>query len=496
MLDRNVSSPDDRDAPRIGVFQYRARLIEDWPLWLLGAAVCYIFVVPVSNNFLLFGLFFCLAVISAINALARGIQIPRPMAVALCTWLLFLTIGVVTALAMDAESLLRTMVFLAVWPALFTTIVAGYTQRATEVMVHAGALATALISVTFISGALSATGRLPFNPIPNWFLDLIAFRYVADEYGIFALSAHSLPSLMWWTPMWIASLFVLRPPKFFPPLWVRWVLATLGTAAVVIAWRRAIVLVVLLTPAFIMAVLVVLIANKTVNFANIMGYARRVPIAAAAYIAGGVIALGAQPSLLVLVSRLGVSVTSVVGGRPPIDIEGAPPIAGDGVLDDDAIADSLRANELRALTSWDSPAELLVGRGFGATIDRGAIERDMSPWQTELQYHLIFYWTGLIGLVLLGAIITACAIGVIQAAKVHTAVNPALFVVTIGALAALAGNATNPYLQAPGHLWVAFWPVMIACTVLVQHNAGRPVRLTPALRKAPLVEGTRRELDT
>lgn len=453
----------------------------DWPLWALGAATLYIFIVPVSNNILLFPLLFLLGVFAFINSLNRGIQIPRTLGFAILGWLIFLILGIFTGLLMNAESLLRTLVFLAVWPGLFITIALGYSQKATVVMLRAGAIATALISVTFIIGALNAVGTIAFNPIPQWFLSLIAFRYVTDDAGVFALSSHSLPSLMWWTPIWIASLLIRNAPPYFPPLWARWVLAVLGTAAVVISWRRAIVLTILLIPLVIFAVAAILFCTKAIQVKGLVDGAKRVPIVASTYLAAGGISLLVQPMLATLISQLIASLRSVIVGTPTIQLEGTPPQSEGDVAVDDKIADSLRANEAQVLTSWNSLTELLFGRGFGATIDRGAVERDMAPWQTELQYHLIFYWTGVVGLALLGFIITVCCVAVLRAGLLGTSLNPTLFIVSIGAMAALIGNATNPYLQAPGHLWAAFWPMMIASAILTAHDGDRAIQLTSGI---------------
>lgn len=456
-----------------------------WQMWILGAATLYVFIVPVSNNIVLFPLFFLLGALAFINSINRGVQIPRIFAFAILAWLLFLAMGIVTGILLNADSLLRTLVFLVVWPGVFITIALGYSQNATAVMIRTGAIATAVISLVFILGALNAVGTISFNPVPQWFLSLIAFRYVTDDAGLFALSSHSLPSLMWWTPMWIASLLIKNAPPYFPPLWARWTLAVLGVAAVVISWRRAIVLTILLIPLVIFAVAVVLFSTKAVKAQTMVEGVKRVPLVASAYFAAGGLSLLVQPMLMTLVPQLAASSRSVVSGTPAIELEGTPPQSEGDVAADDQIADSLRANESQVLTSWDSLAEFLFGRGFGATIDRGAVQRDMSPWQTELQYHLIFYWTGIAGFFLLGFIITVCVVAAFRAGRFRTSWNPTLFVVSIGAGAALIGNATNPYLQAPGHLWVAFWPVMIAASILTEQDSERVLHLTSGLRRDP-----------
>jgi hypothetical protein len=109
---------------------------------------------------------------------------------------------------------------------------------------------------------------------------------------------------------------------------------------------------------------------------------------------------------------------------------------------------------------------VLVGRGFGAAIDRSGLQRDTEPWKTELQYHAIFYWTGLIGVLLALAVALTAFLAVRKAYRVDPTLRGALFAGSVGALCLLMANASNPYLQAPGHMWPLFLPLMIACVSL------------------------------
>lgn len=105
------------------------------------------------------------------------------------------------------------------------------------------------------------------------------------------------------------------------------------------------------------------------------------------------------------------------------------------------------------------------GRGFGAAIDRKGLTTDVvKVWQTELQYHAIFYWTGLVGVLLLLVVLWRYLM-LLRSAESRSAggaSSDALFIALVGSLTALVMNATNPYLQAPGHMWVVFFPIMIA----------------------------------
>ena len=137
------------------------------------------------------------------------------------------------------------------------------------------------------------------------------------------------------------------------------------------------------------------------------------------------------------------------------------------ISEDDRLADKIREHERLNLTEPKSFTDALFGHGIGASFDRGGLERPIKPWQTELQYHAMFYWTGLVGLILLASTFMACVRAIRQAYRLSDPLNGVLFVSCVGAAATLIGNATNPYLQAPGHMWPIFLPFMIASVILV-----------------------------
>ena len=129
---------------------------------------------------------------------------------------------------------------------------------------------------------------------------------------------------------------------------------------------------------------------------------------------------------------------------------------------DIALSDTLRKNELSYLTTWDNPSQLLFGRGIGAPIDRGSEVRDMNPWQTEMQYFSLFYWTGIVGMLLFIAVVYFAVRVFIVALRNAGAFREVLLLTAAGALAILVANATNPYLQAPGHMLGMFLPIIVA----------------------------------
>lgn len=421
-------------------------------------AIGYVFLVPVSNNALLYPLILALGAAAFVCSWRARRRPDRLLVPPLVTWAVFLGVGVTTAIVRGAESWPRVLVFLAFWPAVYAVMVIGFPRWLLRPFFAVGAGVTICIGAVVVLQGLTATGVAPLALVPSGVVDLLALRTSVSGNAV-AMSTHALPPLIWWGAMWVASLGVDRANHYLPPLWVRWAAAVLAIAGALIAWRRAIVLVLVAVP--VLAIITWLLLRRRGSRPSGRAGVRAVALVAAAFVVGGVLAVPVQRALPDRVAALGASLATVVmGSDSPLTNEDL--MGSRTISQDDALADRIRANEIRVLTSSRGLADLLVGRGLGAWVDRGEFQRAMKPWQTELQYHLLFYWSGLIGLLLIAVTGLLCVRAVLVASTRDRALRPALYVSSVGALATLAANATNPYLQAPGHMWPIFLPLMIA----------------------------------
>ncbi|WP_431245437.1 hypothetical protein [Leifsonia xyli] len=249
----------------------------------------------------------------------------------------------------------------------------------------------------------------------------------------------------------------------------------LAITGAVVSWRRAIVLILVVSPIIAILALVALrVRNAHSTNPGFSGRAfLRLGIAAIIAI---VLSFAAQPHFASMFgSAVGASGKIVEGQKAELPTKDLSTVDGHklSVSADDALADEIRKNESQNLLAPSSAADWIVGKGFGATIDRGHVIRDMKPWQTELQYHAIFYWTGILGVLLMLATFVAGFLALRKAFRFDQGMRAPLYVSTVGALAALAANATNPYLQAPGHMWPVFLPLMIASAIFVSHARER-----------------------
>ncbi len=436
-------------------------------VWLI-VATSYIFLTPISNNFLFHPLVLSLAGIATL-----GFMCTRPLASQLLLvpagiWFAFVAYEIAVVLLRDAKSWPRTLVSFLFWPVISSLIFLSSKQHAVKTVFYPGAVVTVVILLTFQACALIALGRTPFESLPFWITSSLAIVHVVDGTGVIALAAHSLPPLLWLGAMWAASLSCVRDDLYLPPMRLRLLAGTLAISAAVIAWRRGILPVHFLVP------IIMLIMWLLLRFKNdpegprppLLQTSARV---FACFFVAGSISMGRQSQVKSMLETGNGSVGTVLGIERPSKLSQADLESGTTYLisEGDQIADRnrIRASEIRFVTDADSMTDVLFGRGSGAAVDRDGIDSAMKLWQTELQDHGIYYWTGLAGLLLLRAPLFFSVRGLRRAFRSADSLRGRLFVSSIGASAFLIGDVTNPYRRAPEHMWPVFFPLMMAVVI-------------------------------
>ena len=116
--------------------------------------------------------------------------------------------------------------------------------------------------------------------------------------------------------------------------------------------------------------------------------------------------------------------------------------------------------------------EPLFGQGLGA-VTPGVVRNEERPWEYELQYVLMLFQMGVIGTL-------AYSAGVVWMYRMSFkiigsggALGRYMAVVLVGTTCFLIANATNPYLQAYGHLWVLYLPIAMINIWLLSGRPGR-----------------------
>jgi hypothetical protein len=319
-----------------------------------------------------------------------------------------------------------------------------------------------LIGSLFISILLILQAFLTQNSmnLPDWFTGLFILRDVYDDNKNYGASSHFLPSLIWWTPIWWTSIFFIKNKSFLPPLPFRFLAATLTLSATLVSWRTGIVLSVTIILFLLFLFLIRILFSK----GDSIGKSEKITISAlffSALLFGVSLAFPLQNQLHFFESG---QISTVHSGQ--ISTVHSGQISTMKNIERDFVESSnLRLDEIQILSTPDNVVELVIGKGLGASIERKYEREGMNDWQTEMQYHAVFYWTGLSGMIfMLLTAITALRV-LVKASKRNSFFAP-IIVSSAGALALIIANSTNPYLQPPGHMIALFLPIIIANVAL------------------------------
>jgi hypothetical protein len=421
------------------------------------ATLCllYLMLRPVSSNEILVPVLGVLGVTSA----ALVVRLRRRVSE--------LLVPVVALLAIVAALGIVTGVNNPGWAFALVTWVAGpLVFGCWAVALHPGLLRLTLIGAAWGTTALSCfivlyvgaqSGMLP-SIIPRALLEETGAGFdgtgsasVIRLYGLSTLAAAA--------PMWTASLFVGAHP-WLPGLLPRIAAAATAVSAVMLGGRRAIVLVVLLTP-----LLVWLLSTLTAP-----GHRLRVPRAAAV---AGVLSL---PLAALVVPRL-LEQPAVQRAVQALSDFFSPDQAARGI--------GVRADQSRILLE-EAAGSPVIGHGFGAVVDSGYARNGVRPWEFELQYHLLAFQVGALGLALLAIAVLLALLAMRRAAILDPTSTPVLIVTATAAIGMLIANASNPYLQAPGHMWTIALALGAVNTVLTQGPTPAPA---PALLRPTVASG-------
>lgn len=104
------------------------------------------------------------------------------------------------------------------------------------------------------------------------------------------------------------------------------------------------------------------------------------------------------------------------------------------------------------------------------------------PWRTELQYHLLLYEGGLLGVLLYVGAARSAFVALRRNVSLMSSSHAALLRASLVACLALAvATASNPYVRGVGQQWALFFPIAIAATA-VNAQAKVPSPQPPATR--------------
>lgn len=419
---------------------------------------------PVSHNLILYSVFSLIGLVAVLSLFRRRTLAPELIVIG------FLVAAIATygiSLGPSNTGLTFTLLVWVIGPGLFLACAAAATPLALRTFFWGAALATLGVGGLVVLFVYGEAGRIP-QLIPEWVVDQTG---LGATFGGSASQARSfgLSSLNALGPLWAASL-TLRRDHFLPPWPVRVVCLLVALAAAMVSSRSAIMVVIVAAPVI---ALVVRALIRQRPFAPVRFSSRILGTIAlaGAFVAVVLAALNPRVQSLGPLTTAFQAVSSFFTGTS----------AGAGA------DESIRTDEAtHLLDAW--ALNPILGSGFGAQVPSYARTSER-PWVLELQYHLLLFNIGLVGMAVIIIIGVVAFVYIRRAVAFAPQYEATMVVSTTVGVAMLVANATNPYLQAPGHMWAIFLPLAAATVVLQASSRQAGDALPLRLGKVPRIIG-------
>ena len=357
----------------------------------------------------------------------------------------------------DAPGALCVSTVYLLWPLVYTGLVAGISnERILRTIIQMLVFATIAIALYSASYILHAAGLLPeFLYIDIDQGQAIGFYSGYVEYRLFSIS-----SLLFSVPFLIAALLTWPKNSEMPVSrrWL-WIAFVLGIILVLLSGRRALLLVVVVSP---------VIALTLRHFLPGHGRVRNTKLVIRVF-------AGAALLLPVIVFYL----SSVFD----FDMRSVWEMFSEGFDFTRSGSALARYEQFFALVDgWSQHPLLGAGHGAGVAYSRSS---EMS-WAYELSYLALLFQTGLLGfLAYASGMVWIYWMG-IRMIRSGDTIGLYMLPVLVGMSCFLIGNATNPYLGKYDYIWVIFLPVAFINCWLLQRRRGRRPQVSEKTRKEEL----------
>jgi hypothetical protein len=426
-------------------------------LWLGYGLFFLMLFVPTSYQVVKAPILALLATVIAAEALVNDRLRLHPT---VALWTLFLvSVGLsfmIRGMLAGAPGALRVGTVYVVWPLLYTLLVAGAANWAALIgLARVMIVATIAIAVYDVSYILHVVGWLP----AFLYLPVNLGQAIGLYHGFIELNLFNLSSLLFLVPFLISLLMTWWDRRTAPVsrLWL-WAALAGGVAIVLLSGRRALLLVVSLSPLLVLCGRGVLPRRE--RLAN-----RRV---LAGTVAGVVVVAAALTVYLHVLYNFSLESVWQMFLR--------------GFDFQHDVSATARSSQLSVLlTEWAGAP--LLGAGHGASAV-GSIRSVEMPWAYELSYAALLFHTGLVGFIVYSAAVLwiyGMGARIVRGggARAHY-----MLAVLVGLSCFLIGNATNPYLEKYDLLWVIFLPVALINQWMLTRQTGAfrgdPTIVSPA----------------
>lgn len=408
----------------------------------------YILVRPVSNNAILLPVLAVLWLAAAVAVVFGRRRLDPACGTVLLVQLGFAAYALLRSVPGDHPGLLNGVSVTLVMPVLFWTVAWAADLVSVRLALRCLAWATVVLSGTVALYVANRRGVLP-PLVPTSVLVGSGSGY--NDFGDFTeIRFYGLSTLAAAGPLWIASLFVRD--DLLPALPLRYGAAGSALVAALLGGRRGIVVAMLAAPALLW------VCRELLGMRP--GRSRR-----------------RLPAMLAALAAVYATGRLLFGVDPVVPVRNGLTGAGAALTDPASV---LGEESRQLLHGWASAP--LAGHGLGAVL-AGYSRSATRPWSFELQYHLLLFQTGVVGLAAFVAVLALSVRALRRAGRSCPAHAPALLVCTVGAAAMLAVNTTDPYLQAPGHMWAVYLPLALGNAALTAGAARAGSHSTAAASK-------------
>ncbi len=401
-----------------------------WPGYVLFFFILYL---PVTHN-VLKGVIVAVVVAIILGRYLicyRGLRLHSTIR----KWALFYSVAgifyILLGLVEVAPGALFSSLVYVIFPLLYIIFIAA----ATDAKMWIGLLK--LLPIAAIAIGLGTLEYLlwTIGIFPNsLYVDPGLVRNIAFYGGYVQMSHYSLSTLVFVVPYLVAALVVYTKvrPSFISRK-ILWIAFLLGTGVALLSGRRALLIVIGLAPLLTWL------------------FRAKLPIS---------IRLASRRQMLTTLIACVFSVLSIglyLGRTLNLNWQGLQHLVVEGFDSSDFNQGGVvRSEQFQALLrGWEE--QPIFGHGLGSyTSD---IERSDRPWEYELQYNLLIFQTGLIGVALYGSGVFWLYWKGIKLIRTGSPIGTHMVPVLVGTTSFLLANAVDPYLQTFGQLWPLFLPI-------------------------------------
>ena len=342
----------------------------------------------------------------------------------------------------DAPGALRVLSVMTVWPILYFIFSAMLGQP------NAIRLLVASLKIAYI--AILAYSFLFLGVETNiiaaeLYFDLDQGQILGIYDGRIEYNLYSISSLFFLTPFWFHYTLIKNPENAH--IKINWILLILGLVLCILSGRRALQLVMLITPFIVILVQIPILKVKNFNFRKNLFNFRKIILILTGLILG-----------FILLQVMDIRSDALTDNL----------LEGFNFSDHANISASERGNQFTSLIDAWSNGNLLFGAGNGSHSEY--LRSDIMPWAYELTYVYLLFSTGIIGVIFyfswFGWGLLRIRKALISRPDMSTYISP----IITGVIGLGIGAASNPYFNKFDYLWIIMLPHLLAGGINYQNN--------------------------